>query len=47
MSIENITETSKFIHPEQSSSRNIPISLFLGLISLPVIFWYIATYFFS
>ena len=47
MSIENITETSKFIHPEQSRSRNIPISLLLGLISLPIIFWYIATYFVS
>ena len=47
MSIENITETSKFIHPEQSRSRNIPISLLLGLISLPIIFWYIVTYFIS
>ena len=47
MSTKNITETSKFIHPEQSRSRNIPISLLLGLISLPIIFWYIATYFVS
>ena len=47
MSIENITETSKFIHPEQCRSRNIPILLFLGLISLPIIFWYVATYFVS
>ncbi len=47
MSIKNITETSEFIHPEQSRSRNIPIPLFLGLISLPIIFWYIATYFIS
>ena len=47
MSIENITETSKFIHPEQTRSRNIPISLWLGLISLPIIFWYIPTYFVS
>ena len=47
MSIENITETSKFIHPEQARSRNIPVSLLLGLISLPIIFWYIATYIFS
>ena len=42
--MENITETSKFIHPEQSRSKNIPISLLLGLISLPIIFWYITTY---
>ena len=47
MSTKNITETSKFIHPEQSRSRNIPISLLLGLISLPIIFWYILTYFVS
>ena len=47
MSTENITETSEFIHPEQSRSRNFSISLFLGLISLPIIFWYIATYFVS
>ena len=47
MSIENITETSKFIYPEQSRSRNIPIAILLGLISLPIIFWYIATYFVS
>ena len=47
MSIENITETSKFIHPEQFHSRNIPISILVGLVSLPVIFWYIATYFVS
>ena len=44
---QNISETSKFIHPEQSRSRNIPISLLLGLISLPIVFWYIATYFLS
>ena len=47
MSMENISETSKFIPPEQSRSRNIPISLLLGLISLPIVFWYIATYFLS
>ena len=47
MLIENITETSKFINPEQTSSRNIPISLLLGLISLPIILWYIVTYFVS
>ena len=47
MSIENITETREFINPEQSRSRNIPISLLIGLISLPIIFWYIATYFVS
>ena len=44
---QNISETSKFIHPEQTRSRNIPIPLLLGLISLPVIFWYIVTYFVS
>ncbi len=44
MSMGKITETSEFIHPEQSRSRNIPVSLLLGLISLPVIFWYIVTY---
>ena len=47
MSMENISETSLFIHSEQSSSRNIPISLLLGMISLPVIFWYVVTYFVS
>ncbi len=36
--MEIITETCKFIQPEQSRSRKIPISLLLGLISLPVIF---------
>ena len=45
MSIKNVTETSKFNHPEQFRSRNIPISLLLGLISLPIVFLYIATYF--
>ena len=47
MSTKNITETSNFIHPEQSRPRNIPISLLLGLISLTILFWYIATYFLS
>ena len=47
MFTKNITETSKFIHPEHSRARNIPISLLLGLISLPIVFWYIATYFLS
>ena len=43
--MENISETSLFIHPEQSCSSNIPISLLLGMISLPVIFWYVVTFF--
>ena len=47
MSMGNISETSQFIHPEQSRSSNIPISLLLGIISLPVIFWYVVTYFVS
>ena len=47
MSMGNISETSQFIHSEQSRSSNIPISLLLGIISLPVIFWYVVTYFVS